>query len=82
MQSYINSDSEEEHDNIVPEYNPLAIKRENYCKLKIIKYFIHNKILCENINCSICGLNMKLEKTRNILMYMLSDVDLNTRIMI
>jgi len=26
MQSYINSDSEEEHDNLEPDYNPLAIK--------------------------------------------------------
>ena len=28
MQSYINSDSEEEHDNIEPDYNPLSIKKK------------------------------------------------------
>ena len=82
MQSYINSDSEEEHDNVELGYNPLSIKKENYSKLKIIKYFQQNKILCENIKFSIRGLNMNLEKSCNILMTMFSDVAQIIRTMI
>lgn len=48
IQNYINSDSKEEN-NINLMHNPLDIKKENFEKMKIIKYFMKNNILQDNI---------------------------------
>ena len=55
MQSYINSDSEEENNNSHIIQNPLDIKKETFEKIKIINYFMENNILHNNIQCLYVG---------------------------
>ena len=65
MEDIVNSFNSEEdilEEQLIQNFDPLAIKSEDYHILKIIKYFQELKHIKQQVVCHICLKEMKLEK--------------------